>query len=189
MASRQLEEENREKVRRALLQRHKHHRTKDPEQRFISHIRSPFGELVHHASFNKRSESVDASANGGGNSHGGGILNWLGRQNSSSSTALGPRESNNSLPTNLGYRQQPSIASTDGSEASLPKAGGTLNVPTLNLPRKGSDAVHVGKVSIRMACLSGTDLPHWKHDLFVVNGICPLLFRVWLCPQKVDACH
>ena len=146
MASRQLEEENREKVRKALLQRHKHHHTKkkDSDQRFISHIRSPFGDLVHHASSSKpRSESVDVSANGGGGATSS-FLNWLSRQNSSSSSALGQRESNNSFPRVPSYRQQPSIASTNGSETSLPKAaaGGP------SVPRKGSaDVGHIGKVS------------------------------------------
>ena len=145
VASRQLEEENREKVRRALLQRHKHHHTKDSDQRFISHIRSPFNDLVHHTPLGKpRSESVDASANGGGGATSS-FLNWLGRQNSSSSSALGQRESNNSFPGVPSYRQQPSIASANSSETSLPRAAAA----GLNLPRKGSaaDAGHVGKVS------------------------------------------
>lgn len=144
VASKQLEEENREKVRRALLQRHKHHHTKE------SHIRSPFSELTHHGSYSKRAESVDGAMNGGGNSHGN-FLNWLGRQNSASSVANGHRESNTSLPGSLGYRRQSSLASTNDSETSLPRkasdaVGNVLNVPGLTGAKRGSDA-HLPKVS------------------------------------------
>ena len=75
----QLEEENRDKVRVALLHRHRHHSTKkdtDKKSRFPT-IRS-IGDMV---SNQTKKEERNSSVN----SHNG-LLGWLGRQNSNSNS-------------------------------------------------------------------------------------------------------
>lgn len=76
----QLEEENRDKVRVALLHRHRHHSSKkesDKKSRFPN-IRS-LGDMV--SNQNRKDENKNSPAS----SHNG-LLGWLGRQNSNSNS-------------------------------------------------------------------------------------------------------
>ena len=77
----QLEEENRDKVRAALLQRHRHHCTKDSDKKMFPSILN-FGDMVHHGSQSKKIENSDRNTNQSQNS----ILSWLARQASDDHT-------------------------------------------------------------------------------------------------------
>ena len=77
----QLEGENKDKVRAALLQRHRHHCTKDTDKKMFPSILN-FGDMVHHGSQSKKIDNGDRNNNQSQNS----ILSWLARQTSDDPT-------------------------------------------------------------------------------------------------------
>ena len=89
VSSGQLEEENREKVREALLQKHRHQCTKkDSDKKIFPHIRS-WGDIVGGSS--SQSKKVEERSNSI-QSHNS-IMNWLGRQNGGSDASFSRKDS------------------------------------------------------------------------------------------------
>lgn len=83
----QLEEENREKVREALLHRHRHHGTKDFDKKLsFPHIRS-LGDIVQNKKPEERNNSIHSHNS---------LMSWLGIQNNSLDSSFNRKESKES---------------------------------------------------------------------------------------------
>lgn len=78
VSTNQLEEENRDKVRVALLHRHRHHCTKDSDKKSRFPTIRSLGDIV--TKKEERSNSIHSHNS---------ILGWLGRQNSSNTAPAG----------------------------------------------------------------------------------------------------
>ena len=98
VSTNQLEEENRDKVRVALLHRHRHHCTKDSDKKSRFPTIRSLGDIV--TKKEERSNSIHSHNS---------ILSWLGRQNSSNTAPAGTGTGND----NNNNSQQP-LQSTPG---------------------------------------------------------------------------
>ena len=112
VSTNQLEEENRENVHAALLQRHKHHCTKDQEKKRFPFTRLSLGDMVHYGAHNHKTDHQVEGGRGSVQSSGS-FLSWFGHQDNGQTSR---KESDTSVPAHDVQRNNSHASNGNGGD-------------------------------------------------------------------------